>query len=831
MPADAAEVDYTLDGAQGGAYGLSNFGGRGATVSGTTTASAGQIVQVNVGGGGQVTNCNSGACPVSGWGGPPIFDESTNSYQPQTFAYQTGWNGGGLAVPLSYFFGSGYWGFGYPQAGGGGATDLRLCPGGTGLTAARSAECGTGTVAIAAGGGGSSVVDLWEANVTGGHGGCAKGQEPDDSTSGGAGRGGTQVAGGVGGGAGPSGSTAGKAGSAGVGGDGGLGDTEIDQDRQGSGGGGGYFGGGGGGGGGSEGDTFFHSPGAGGGGSSLVPAGASCTAGSGPTANHEYSSADGSAVVSLPVLVPGQPINVHATALSDPSEAQVTWASDGSFGGPITGASIEYSSDEGQTWSAPISATATGPATITGLSPTTAYVFRVALVNSYGASPVSRQSNTIRTAATTPGQVTGVNPSAQPDAVSLGWTAPASDGGSPITTYEIRSSTDGGGTWGIPVTTPGAATSTVISGLTSAANYEFEVAAVNEQGAGPFSAPSQGVTPIGIPTAAGTPAATPAFQRIALSWSASDVAGSPANGQGVTSYEVQALDATTGDAILFDTGSSATTFTLTGVFSGHEYTFEVRGLNGSTAGPWSGPSLPVAASGRANSPTAVHPVAGDRSVALSWAPPSNLAGGRLVGYRIDDLVPGPGARWKLVEVTPTAATTATVSGLSNGIPYRFRLRAITSVPLAPDAPAEIAGASSAPTLSVVPAAPRQQSVGYWLVGADGGVFALGDAPFHGSLAGTPLAKPVVGMAPTPDGKGYWLVGADGGVFALGDAPFHGSLAGTPLAKPVVGMAPTPDGKGYWLVGADGGVFALGDAPFHGSLAGTPLAKPVVGMAA
>jgi hypothetical protein len=31
------------------------------------------------------------------------------------------------------------------------------------------------------------------------------------------------------------------------------------------------------------------------------------------------------------------------------------------------------------------------------------------------------------------------------------------------------------------------------------------------------------------------------------------------------------------------------------------------------------------------------------------------------------------------------------------------------------------------------------------------------------------------MAPTPGGRGYWLVAADGGVFAFGDARFCGSL--------------------------------------------------------
>lgn len=35
--------------------------------------------------------------------------------------------------------------------------------------------------------------------------------------------------------------------------------------------------------------------------------------------------------------------------------------------------------------------------------------------------------------------------------------------------------------------------------------------------------------------------------------------------------------------------------------------------------------------------------------------------------------------------------------------------------------------------------------------------------------------PIVGMAATPTGEGYWLVAADGGVFAFGDAQFLGGM--------------------------------------------------------
>jgi hypothetical protein len=55
-----------------------------------------------------------------------------------------------------------------------------------------------------------------------------------------------------------------------------------------------------------------------------------------------------------------------------------------------------------------------------------------------------------------------------------------------------------------------------------------------------------------------------------------------------------------------------------------------------------------------------------------------------------------------------------------------------------------------------------------------------------------LNAPVVGMAATADGKGYWLVAADGGIFAFGDAGFQGSMGATHLNAPVDAIAPTPD---------------------------------------
>ncbi len=142
---------------------------------------------------------------------------------------------------------------------------------------------------------------------------------------------------------------------------------------------------------------------------------------------------------------------------------------------------------------------------------------------------------------------------------------------------------------------------------------------------------------------------------------------------------------------------------------------------------------------------------------------------------------------------------------------------------------------------VVGITPTLTRAGYWLVASDGGLFSFGDANYYGSIPGVglnpagsglphSLQAPIVGMVPSVNRRGYFMVAADGGVFAFGDAKFEGSCPGIGVCSgTAVAVMPDHTGNGYWLVTRTGAVYSFGDAPFYGAPGSQ--ASPVVNAAA
>jgi hypothetical protein len=146
---------------------------------------------------------------------------------------------------------------------------------------------------------------------------------------------------------------------------------------------------------------------------------------------------------------------------------------------------------------------------------------------------------------------------------------------------------------------------------------------------------------------------------------------------------------------------------------------------------------------------------------------------------------------------------------------------------------------SKPTLNagekIVTMSRTASGVGYWLTSSTGRTFNYGDAAKLGNVTdftpgNVPLNQPIIDSAPTVDGRAVYMVAQDGGVFAMGGAPFFGSTANLKLNSPVRSIVPDPDGAGYWLIAGDGGVFSY-NADFKGSTANLKLNKPIVGMVA
>jgi len=314
--------------------------------------------------------------------------------------------------------------------------------------------------------------------------------------------------------------------------------------------------------------------------------------------------------------------------------------------------------------------------------------------------------------ATPPGAPTGVSGAPLDRSVALAWSAPASDGGSPITGYRITPYI--GTTAQAPVLTGSAGTSFTVAGLTNGTAYTFTVAAINAAGNGPDSAASAPITPVPAPPPGAPTGVTgaPLDRAAALSWTApASDGGSPIVGYRVTPYV-----GTTAQAPI-STGSTAVTFTVTGLTNGTTYTFTVAALNASGAGADSAASAPVTPAPPTvpGTPTGLTGAPRDSGVALTWTAPASDGGSPITSYRITPYI---GATAQTPVSTGSAATGFTVTGLTNGTSYTFTVAAINAVGV---------GAASAASTAVMPAVPpanpivlenRQQGTTSWQLTID-----------------------------------------------------------------------------------------------------------------
>ena len=404
-------------------------------------------------------------------------------------------------------------------------------------------------------------------------------------------------------------------------------------------------------------------------------------------------------------LLPDAPRRVTATARGT-SAIELSWTAPSSSGSaPITGYRIEVSRTGTGGW-LPLVADTDSRVTAythTRLSPGATRHYRVAAITRAGRGPWSSVAQAT-TDLTTPSAPTGLmaNPSGVrgSDQILLTWSRPATDGGSPIIGYRIRTSANRV-TWVILVASTGSAGTTYLhTGLAPGTTRFYQVAAINAQGEGPYSNVKEGTTnaaPPGPPQNLSARATGPT--SITLSWEAPASDG----GARITGYRVQALGPNDGTWIIIDphTGSKATTFAHINLQPATYWRYQVAAINSEGAGQWSDEDQAFTHADKPAAPTGLTARAiGTSRIDLSWHAPRNTGGATIRGYRIE-ASSDEGRTWSIIRRN-TNSTSTEFSDL-NLEPATTRHYRVSAINIAGNGPfSNVARATTDATLPGVP---------------------------------------------------------------------------------------------------------------------------------
>ncbi|XP_072180962.1 twitchin-like [Diadema setosum] len=392
------------------------------------------------------------------------------------------------------------------------------------------------------------------------------------------------------------------------------------------------------------------------------------------------SSVGGPFTIKAAYTVPSQPdapevSNIKATSMT------VTWTRPKSDGGsPITGYTVEKCDTSSGRW---VTVTRAPVRELTHvvdhLKEKSEYCFRVIAHNVAGESKPSEASK--------PHQAKP--PYGLPDApakpdvtdidathITLSWSPPWSDGGTPITGYMVEKKDRFSVRWTRAMRDSIRDTQITLRDLSEGGEYEFRIAAENKAGVGPFSESTGTIickSPFEVPSAPGTPQISDvSATTLLLKWTPPTSDG----GAEITNYIIETRDRYGRWTRINRAQVLGTSFKVVNLTEGADYEFRVTAENKMGPGKPSDSSQRVTAKPPYSQPAApfepqVSKVAAD-SVDLAWSPPRDDGGSPITGYfveRKDKFSP----RWTRVNQDAVTDTKLTVPGLIPGEEYQFRV--------------------------------------------------------------------------------------------------------------------------------------------------------------
>lgn len=486
-----------------------------------------------------------------------------------------------------------------------------------------------------------------------------------------------------------------------------------------------------------------------------------------------------------PLLPASAPQNVVATPWN--GSATVSWSAPASSGFGTISDYVVTATPGGTTCHSYGLLTCSFPNLTNGI----AYSFTVRAITNGGPGQPSTPTVAVKPAGNpTPPQNVVATP--QPSALNVSWSAPSSNGGSSIISYQVSVI----GT-SITCSTSGAL-SCVVSGLTNGTAYAIKVTAANAIGQ---SGPSAIVTatPATTPSAPTGVVATGATGSAIVTWSASTSSG----GSAITSYTATASP---GGATC--TTTSATNCTIAGLTSGTSYSFSVVAHNAQGNSP-AGTSATAITIGLPSLPTGIVVTPGEKSLTVQWQP-SQPNGFTVTSYVVAANPDDHECVW-IPANAGSGNPSCVVTGLANGTSYTITIVAQNHTGNSDTATSTAAvmpiGSPSAPT-GVIATSDNTTSTVAWLapayVGTGSVSYKVTASPGGATCATTKLTCTVSGLT---NGTAYTfvVVATNAAGSGLASTPSDAVTIGLPQPPTnVVGTAAYGQATVSWTAPAGGG---------------------------
>ncbi len=345
-------------------------------------------------------------------------------------------------------------------------------------------------------------------------------------------------------------------------------------------------------------------------------------------------------------IPPNAPTSLSVKDMS-PTSIELTWIKPATNNGPpVTGYKIQVKEESG-TYSTLVENTQSTNTkyTDTNLTTNTKYTYKISAINSVGASSTSNESSaTPLSTSSQPVENIAPNPprnlkavAGSPTKIILSWKEPSPNSGPDVTGYDIEFKTTGDYTM---LSTVGLVTTYTHNGLNEGTLYTYRVYAKNSDGTSfPSNIASTKPGHTIVPTSLIADDISPT--SVLLTW----VAPSNTYGGSITGYTISEELAPGVYNTIKETNNQQTSYTVTGLKTGDEYTFVVKArynigtnsdfsdsatvtptLDSKPPSKYTIPSPPQNLIALATSPIQID---------LNWNYPKTDGGTPVTGYRID----------------------------------------------------------------------------------------------------------------------------------------------------------------------------------------------------